>query len=527
MMKTTCLLIGWMGISLAYGQIDPSAFGYYREALRYGQTFFGGSARLQAMGGAGVALGGDMSHALLNPAGLGFYWRNEVSGSMTIALNSSQSRFLGTTTAAFRPHLHLPQFGVVFGADLDDGRGSFFGGGIAITAHRVNDFQHHVIASGINSFVGTDEFGRTYGNGFIDYLLERAQGTPRSVFDAQIGSEYDFLALAYSIYLINPLSIAGSESRYSSFVTPRPFLQRDSRLTKGSQYQYALSAGGNFSDMFYFGATLGLATLYYENDQRYSEQVITPAEMVSLEFNESFSQSGNGVNAGFGCIFRPIDAFRLGFSAYSPTLYRLSDTYNATLKVRFNNYYFLPSEHIEGDNSPGITLATQEISLFNPVVSNYSLTTPGRITMGAAFFAGKRGLLSFDAERVNYGGARLSDPDFRASLQGDNRTIATLYHSVWNLRTGAELRHKDFRYRLGYAFYPSAFRTTAARNDDRQFITAGLGYRKSQLAIDIATIVENWQTSYAPYLLAAGNEPPIVAASQRIRVIATVSYHFQ
>ncbi len=508
-------------------QIDPAAYGYYRDALRYSYLLPAGSARIQALGGAGVAVGGDLSSVLLNPAGLGYYNSSEASGSMVFAMNAAQTQFLNNKSTATRPHLHLPNFGVVFGTDFDaeNNDNPFLSGSIAITGHRINDFQHNILASGINSFKAKDDLGRPYGNGIIDYFLQQANGTPRSVFDGQSGQEYDVLALAYAIYLINPLSVAGNERRYSSFVSPEPFKQTDSRLTKGSQYQYNLSGGANIADQFYFGAGLGITSLYYENNQKYREEVISPNELLNLELNETFSQSGVGFNANAGFIWRLSRAFRLGASIQSPTLYRISDSYNATLRVNFNDFLFKPSDYIDGDSEVPIRLRNQQISLIEPVVSNYTLVTPAKLAIGAACFLGKKGFISFDAERVNYGTARLSDPDIAAlDFSADNRVVSALYRSVWNLRAGAELRRNTMRLRAGCAYYaPSIVNST----DSRIMFTSGVGYRKDEWGFDVLLAWEKWQTTFSPYTLDNGTNPIANALSTRFRLGFGVSYFFE
>ena len=49
------------------------------DALRYSMTYFGGSARNMATGGALSAMGGDFSYAAQNPAGLGRFTKSNVS----------------------------------------------------------------------------------------------------------------------------------------------------------------------------------------------------------------------------------------------------------------------------------------------------------------------------------------------------------------------------------------------------------------------------------------------------------------
>jgi hypothetical protein len=70
------------------------AQGFVENALLFSRTKPGGSARIQAMGGAQVALGGDYSSALSNPAGLGMYNRSEVTFSPALNFYNSDSEMI-------------------------------------------------------------------------------------------------------------------------------------------------------------------------------------------------------------------------------------------------------------------------------------------------------------------------------------------------------------------------------------------------------------------------------------------------
>lgn len=48
------------------------------DALRYSYPFVSGTARSQAIGGAIGALGGDITAAHINPAGIGLYKTREI-----------------------------------------------------------------------------------------------------------------------------------------------------------------------------------------------------------------------------------------------------------------------------------------------------------------------------------------------------------------------------------------------------------------------------------------------------------------
>lgn len=59
--------------SILFATISSYAQFYADDALRYSQYSLTGTARIQSMGGAQVAIGGDMGSFGINPAGLAFY----------------------------------------------------------------------------------------------------------------------------------------------------------------------------------------------------------------------------------------------------------------------------------------------------------------------------------------------------------------------------------------------------------------------------------------------------------------------
>ena len=56
---------------------DNVPYGYYIDALRFSQTYAGGTAMNLALGGANTALGAELTSISGNPAGLGLYNRSE------------------------------------------------------------------------------------------------------------------------------------------------------------------------------------------------------------------------------------------------------------------------------------------------------------------------------------------------------------------------------------------------------------------------------------------------------------------
>ena len=65
------------------------------DALRYGMIGQGGTARAQAIGGAIVSLGGDISTATVNPAGLGLFKTNDFVFSPGLSFGNTKIDYLG------------------------------------------------------------------------------------------------------------------------------------------------------------------------------------------------------------------------------------------------------------------------------------------------------------------------------------------------------------------------------------------------------------------------------------------------
>src|SRR5687767_307743 len=69
------------------------------DALRYSWYTPSGTARQQAVGGAMTSLGGDLSAAFINPAGLGFYKTGDIVITPGFNLLNNKSTYLGHTEA--------------------------------------------------------------------------------------------------------------------------------------------------------------------------------------------------------------------------------------------------------------------------------------------------------------------------------------------------------------------------------------------------------------------------------------------
>src|SRR5690349_6488545 len=109
---------------------------YVESALLFSQTKPGGSARVQAIGGSQIALGGDYSSALSNPAGLGMYNRSEVTFSLGVSGYNSSANYLDNVKKDGKTILNIPGISAVFHSSKDNKDG-FLGGSFAVSMTRV------------------------------------------------------------------------------------------------------------------------------------------------------------------------------------------------------------------------------------------------------------------------------------------------------------------------------------------------------------------------------------------------------
>src|SRR5688572_10875541 len=228
-----------------------SAQSYAETALLFSTYQLGGSARIQGVGGAQVALGGDYSSALSNPAGLGMYNRSELTFTPAAASYATQADALGNSTEENASKLVIP--GLSFVLHLPRESGDFLGGSFGVSMTRVNDFNGSLSYSGPNT-----------NTSIIDYFLEEANGDGPDQFDTY---QYNTpTGLAYDNYLIGPRSIIDPSFPDDEYFTDAPIAstQTENITTKKASYQWSFSYGANFKDIFFFGGGLGLMSLRYE-----------------------------------------------------------------------------------------------------------------------------------------------------------------------------------------------------------------------------------------------------------------------
>lgn len=494
-------------------------------ALLFSRFNPGGSARIQGMGGVQTSLGGDYSSAFSNPAGLGMFNRSEIS--VTPGFNTAKitSDYLDNSTSTTKTNLNIPGLGFVFQSEKE-GRNGFLSGTFAITMNRVNNFNQDFSYQGTNN-----------KNSIVDYFIEDATGLDPNSF-VNNGENFNTpTGLAYNNYLIEDSTfIDPNASRYAYMSVMgtypnnpndvREVFQLENVTTTGAQNQWNFSYGANLSDKVFLGAGIGFSSLRFQIKKTYTESnfnfVLDPSfnPLDNLVLDEELRISGSGINGTFGVIARPIDMVQVGISYTTPTAYKLTDSYQATMTTKWNNFDYYGTG-ISKDFLNDVNEKSDE------VLTEYNLKTPAHLNIGGTYFFQKKGLISADVEVVNYSGAKYTSGTTGVSFSVDNENIKKLYQSTVNYRVGGEYRFSNYRARAGFSYMSDPFQQQ--QNGISRKITSlsgGIGYRAQKFYLDFALVFTTGQTSYRPYRINSIDSPLVTLQKNNTLVVVTLGFPF-
>lgn len=469
------LLIG-MSSLVAHAQ-------YLQDILRISQPEFGATARFKGLGNAQNALGGDLSSISGNPAGLGFFTQSDASLSFDYANDLNKASYFGTSSQYGVDKIGFNQIGAVFHIPARRARGSSLTNGwlnfnIGIAYSKTNNFNSTVGFTGVNSESSISDF-MTYEGGAVH---------------GEFGWESG---------MIDEIPIGGNDYAYVPMTT-LDNVQTVTNREKGFQSETNLSFGANYSNKLYIGGSLGFTRVNHDVNYLYLEdgrfenfgyifadnpqsRFVDPTNSDYNSFNplleaeyeydeETWSTTtGSGFNAKLGLIYRPISQVQIGFSATSPTWYRLTNDYADYFNI---NYYMT-------DGAEDFYEYPEDPSVFD-----YNLRTPYRLNAGIATVLGQ-GLISADVEYVDYASMMFSS----TNATTDNRMndqIRNNFTGAVNFRVGGEyMIAPAFLLRAGYGHGGSPYQDFESTT---QTVSAGLGYRVNNVYIDLA--YQNFSQKY-------------------------------
>lgn len=466
------------------------------DALRYSQSYFGGTARSMAMGGAFGALGADLSAISYNPAGIAVYRSNEFSISPTLFIGETDADYFGSNYSDSKYNFNFNSIGIVgsyidndFVYKTDNNQVGWMNTNVAVGYNRMNNFHSSTLIEGVNP-----------QSSMVDYFLQEAinNGSTVNEFNTVDGYAdliFDDLQTPYELV-----------SDFSDGV----YNQTQTRTirTDGSIGEYFVAFGANYSHKLYLGGSLGIQVLRYEEILDHSENDVNDIkqEFESMNYHRKIDAKGSGINFKVGMIYRPIDMIRIGAAFHTPTFFNIEE----------ESTYFIESR-LRIDDVLYEAKSTYPINTFD-----YKVQTPLKFIGSIGFVVGKFGIISAEYELLDYSKTRMYADVDQDELNEVNKIIDEIYTTTSNIRVGGEFRNGPFRLRAGYGLYGSPY----ASNEENSGATmttysGGFGIKDEGFFFDVAYV---YSVMNEKYFLYGVEEANLDRTSNKI--VATVGFRF-
>ncbi len=514
MRKTAITILLMITAAAAYAQ---TAY----DAITFSENNYEGTARTVAMGNAFTALGGDLGSIAINPAGsaVAGYSQFAITPGLTFSTMTSHGvspygdgdlPYFQRQMKSSLTRFNIPNLGITF--NWETGRKSglknmTFGFIVSKTA----GWDQDVYASGENSttsFMGqmaaeATDLGYTGtglgGNDAFNYYPWKTVAGYQSGMISTYGGYDDQFVGASELIFNNP------DTGYDEIALGGTLDQSYGRRVTGNKYDYIFNFGANISDFLYLGANLGINALEYNYTEYFKESAIDPYDFEisfddgsavrfeQMRYNYNYSATGTGFFAKVGFILTPASGLRIGGAIQTPTITTIDERWDLSAKTQFSDSGF------NGESS-------------SPLGENrYTLRSPMRANLGAAYTFGRYGVISADYEMCNYGGMIFSGSSYdREYFEEVNADIQERFGTAHSFRVGAEFKPvSSFAVRAGYNISGSAEKVNSWGENIlptyTQNASFGLGYSSKgsfygDLAVRKTFVADEFFMPYADYI---------------------------
>ncbi|WP_304065989.1 OmpP1/FadL family transporter [Pedobacter glucosidilyticus] len=476
------------------GTISSVSAQYTSDALKFSGTESSVTARFGGLGGPHTSLGGDLSSLYGNPAGLGMFSSSEFSFTPGYVNSSNKTTYLGQNSESSLGNLNINNLGVVFHSptyrtgDLKKGLVSI---NFGIGYQKNNFFRNELSFSGVTNANGLGNYFANLANNDKNPSTNQPYA-PDQILDNLVFAAYEGFLMDYNT----------NNNSYSSN-TRSGADQVVSYDRKGGQSNVDFSLGMNFSNKFYLGFGLGLASINYRSEELLNEQGFNDVDNVdyNTNFSKSFDTRGSGVNFKIGAILKPVKEIRLGLSLETPTYYSIDDDYYEELSLRD------PDNNFITDN--------------NSYPFSYRLNTPLKLNGGISFFIGNKGFISADINYQDFSTIKFKSDENALNIN-TNRQIASTYQESINIGLGAEYKvTNNVALRAGYRNLGSPYQDLAYKANR---YTGGIGYRFGSYTLDFA--VQHQQNSVLSTSFYTFNNPQVTPFADTKTNVTAVSITF-
>lgn len=492
------------------------------DALLYSPLQPHGTARTQALGGAGVGLGGDYSSAHINPAGIAIFKTGEFHISGGVGISQNTSTYLGNGSLdnkGNRSNFQLPSIGLVMATNKNNGASTWNNITFSLGMERLANYNNEIAIAGNNK-------KSSYADVWVDDLFSGSKATQA------LGSDLGFATGLIADYQPTggnkePMALSSPSRQIGGLASIQ---QRGIVKTEGGLNEYTFAVGGNYGDRLYIGGSINLPSINYKENLTWSEDDATgnnANDFNYFDYYKTLKRTGLGFGAKLGILYKVSDHFRLGGTFVTPTWYSIHDSYTSELYADTEN----------GSKEVGAISLDQTQGY--PVEYNYNYTAPLRAAAGASYFFGNlqepktvQGFITADYEYVNQPSGKFKMSDDRASQNVLNNNISAVYKATSNVRVGAEVKFQAmYAIRAGFASYGNPYSNdayNAGTNGSRQVYSGGLGFRSKGLYLDATYSYTQGKDRYQPYTVYEAALSPSAAtlAYNRSNIVLTVGFKF-
>lgn len=467
------------------------------DALRMSWTTVGGTAREQAIGGAMGSLGGEISAAFVNPAGLGFYKKGELVLSPGFFFSNSSSNYRGSTASASGTNrFNLGVSGLIFSSPGQNGNTAAF----TIAVNRSANFNGNIQYHGQNNY---SSFAEQYVEEFVN------SGLSISDINGAIGStglSYGTRMALYT-YLIDTATINGTTQVFAQPLKASLRNQVNSIGTRGGITEIAIGLASNQHDKWYIGGSLGIPIVNYTRNSNFTESDATGNtnnDFAFSSYTETYTSKGFGLNLKLGAIFKPFDDWRVGLAIHSPSIYALTDHLSASMVTNTENYTTAPGGQISiSSDSLDLATGTSAADVKYDIISPWKFILSGSYVFSeSADLENQKGFVTGDIEYVSINTSRFNSPGNTNNYFSQvNSTIKGYYKGSFDFRLGAEFKFNTLAVRAGLAYYTDPYKESDLKAN-RLLLSGGLGYRNKGIFVDLTYVEGFTKDVNFPYRLA-------------------------
>lgn len=458
------------------------------DGLRYSTSDNLGSARNTALSGAMGALGGDLSAMETNPAGGAVFSNSQAIFSTNYSNKQNDATYFNQKEHSSTNRFNLNQAGGVFVLHNSNESSKFKKLSIGVNYSLQKNFSDELFLAGIGN------------TSITEFFLARAQGIPLDLLDLQSGesitSLYRYLGetsgtaaqnafLGYQGYLFDPADPNDpNNTTYISNVSGDKFDQQYLNLTSGYNTRFTINVAAQVSDNLYFGANINTHGFDYRQNDYFYESNNNPESFINrIKFRNTLNTYGSGISAQVGAIAKVSDRVRLGLSLDTPTWLHISEETSQRLESR---------RFEDGTNKTAVV----DPKIIN-VFEDYTLRTPGKATVSAAYIFGQSGLISLDYSYKGFSDIKFS-PSSNAHFKNLNKSINNQLKGSSSIRAGGEYLINRFSLRGGFHFEESPYKNNETTGDLIGY-SLGAGVKLGLFNIDLAYLRSEQNSKFQMY----------------------------